>query len=80
MKLNFHEYQNIKNSIANMGQKELSDYLTKVYSSGFEDAKKQIGISDADISIWDSDKLEQVLIKNYISPRLAKKIVEELTQ
>lgn len=80
MKLNFHEYQNIKNNIANMGQKELSDYLTKVYADGFNDAKKQIGISDADIFVWDSDKLENVLIKNCIAPRLAHKIVEELTQ
>lgn len=39
--MSYKEYKDVKKSISNMGQKELSHYLSSIYKSGYEDGLKQ---------------------------------------
>lgn len=74
--INFSQYKQIQK----MSLNEMDRFLTTVYQSGFDDCKKAIGADGDDVYVWDADKVRNVLIQNYISPRLADKIVEDLTR
>ena len=40
-KLSYSDYKNLKKSISNMSQKELSNYISSIYESGYQDGVNQ---------------------------------------